>query len=99
MDPDFQIDLQMKQRKTYSMTTDTQVETVCFSTRGQVVIPRKLRKKFEIQQGTRAVVYEEGDHIVIKPMTRTYLKSLRGTLKGAGLLKALADERQRGQER
>ena len=80
------------------MTSDTQVETVCFSTRGQVVIPRKLRKKFEIQQGTRAIVYEEGDHIVIKPMTKVYLMSLRGSLKGAGLLKALTDERQRERE-
>jgi AbrB family looped-hinge helix DNA binding protein len=81
------------------MTTDTQVETVCFSTRGQVVIPRRLRRKFEIQQGTRAIVYEEGDHIVIKPMTKAYLKSLRGSLKGTGLLKALTGERHRGLER
>jgi len=80
------------------MTTDTQVETVCFSTRGQVVIPRKLRKKFEIQQGTRAIVYQEGDHIVLKPMTKAYLQSLRGSLKGIGLLQSLAAERQRERE-
>lgn len=59
------------------------------------MIPRRLRRKFEIQQGTRAIVYEEGDHIVIKPMTKAYLKSLRGSMKGTGLLKALTEDRQR----
>lgn len=81
------------------MTTDIKVEAVCFSTRGQVVIPRRLRRKFEIQQGTRAIVYEEGDHIVIKPVTKAYVKSLRGSLKGSGVLKALTYERQKERER
>ena len=81
------------------MSTDIQVDAVCFSTRGQVVIPRRLRRKFDIQQGTRALVYDEADHIVIKPVTEAYLKSLRGSLKGAGLLKALAEDRQRERER
>ena len=80
------------------MTTNSRVETVCFSTRGQVVIPRRLRRKFEIQRGTRAIVYEEGDHIVIKPVTQSYLKSLRGSLKGSGLIKALAEDRQKERE-
>lgn len=95
----FLLDLLLSECKTADMSSDTQVEAVCFSTRGQVVIPRRLRRKFDIQQGTRAIVYEEGDHIVIKPVTDLYLKSLRGSLKGGGLLKALTEERQRERER
>lgn len=73
-------------------------ETVSFSTRGQLVVPTRLRRKFGIQQGTRAVIYEEGDHIVIKPITKAYLDSLRGSLKGASALKSLMDDRRRERE-
>jgi len=78
--------------------TKTKREAVAFSTRGQIVIPRRLRRRFEIQKGTRAVVYEENDQIIIKPMTRQYLRSLRGSLKGSGVLKALEEDRKRERE-
>ena len=79
-------------------SVSTKKETVAFSTRGQIVIPRKLRRKFAIQQGTRAMVYEENDRIVIRPMTRQYLRSMRGALKGTGVLKALEEDRKREKE-
>lgn len=66
---------------------------VFFSSKGQVVIPRWLRQEFDIEEGTRAQVYAEGDHIVLKPITPKYLKTLRGSLKGTGVLKALMEDR------
>ena len=80
------------------MKTTNKTDTICFTVKGQVVIPRWLRKEFEIDEGTRAQVYAEGDHIILKPITPKYLKTLRGSLKGAGVLKALMDDRKRERE-
>jgi AbrB family looped-hinge helix DNA binding protein len=79
------------------MTTATKTDTVYFSVKGQVVIPRWLRKEFEIEEGTRAYVQSTSQGILIKPVTRTYIKSLRGSLKGRGVLKALMEDRKREQ--
>jgi AbrB family looped-hinge helix DNA binding protein len=73
-------------------------DMVYFSVKGQVVIPRRLRKEFEITEGTRAYVQSTPQGILIKPVTRTYIKSLRGSLKGSGTLKALMEDRRREQE-
>ena len=80
------------------MRQATQLDTVYFSVKGQVVIPRRLRREFEIEEGTRAYVQSTPQGILIKPVTRTYIKSLRGSLKGSGVMKALLEDRKREQE-
>ena len=65
------------------MKTPTPADTVCFSTKGQVVIPSKLRKEFEIVGGTRAYVQSTPEGILIKPITRKHIRSIRGMLKGS----------------
>ena len=80
------------------MKTTQKNDAVFFSVKGQVVIPRWLRKEFEIEEGTRALVYPEGDHIALKPVTPKYIRSLRGSLKGTGVLKALMEDRKRERE-
>jgi AbrB family looped-hinge helix DNA binding protein len=80
------------------MKTTRRIDNVLFSVKGQVVIPRWLRKEYHIEEGTRALVYPEGDHIMLKPVTQKYIRSLRGSLKGSGVLKALMDDRKRERE-
>jgi AbrB family looped-hinge helix DNA binding protein len=80
------------------MKTATKTDTVYFSVKGQVVIPRWLRREFEIEEGTRAHVQSTPQGILIKPVTRTYIRSLRGSLKGSGVMKALLEDRKREQE-
>jgi bifunctional DNA-binding transcriptional regulator/antitoxin component of YhaV-PrlF toxin-antitoxin module len=80
------------------MKTATKGDTVYFSVKGQVVIPRWLRREFEIEEGTRAYVQSTPQGILIKPVTRTYIKSLRGSLKGSGVIKALLEDRKRERE-
>ena len=70
-------------------------DTVYFSVKGQVVIPRRLRRDFGIEQGTRAIVYRDGERIVIRPITLQHYRSMRGSLKGKGALKAMMAERNR----
>jgi AbrB family looped-hinge helix DNA binding protein len=69
-----------------------------FTVKGQVVIPRWLRKQFDIEAGTRALVYQEGDAIILKPITPRHIKNLRGSLKGSGVLKALMEDRKHERE-
>jgi AbrB family looped-hinge helix DNA binding protein len=67
--------------------------TTTASVKGQVVIPAALRRKYAIQEGTRILIQDEGDRIVLRPVTLALLMQLRGSLKGRGALQALLDER------
>jgi AbrB family looped-hinge helix DNA binding protein len=69
--------------------------SVHFNSKGQILIPGWVRDDLEIKEGTRASVYQEGDAIVLRPITPRYIKSLRGSLKGSGILKSLMGDRQR----
>lgn len=71
---------------------------VSFSVKGQVVIPRRLRREFHIEDGTRAMVYAEADYIVVKPITPQFIRNLRGSLKGSKAMDILMEERCREKE-
>jgi AbrB family looped-hinge helix DNA binding protein len=80
------------------MKTTHKTDTIRFTVKGQVVIPSWLRKEFDIGEGTRALVYQEGDAIVLKPITSRHIRNLRGSLKGSGVLKSLMVDRKRERE-
>lgn len=69
------------------------VETVQFTTKGQVVIPARFRRAFQIEEGTRASITTTPDGILLRPITRSYIKSLRGSLKGHGVMSAMMADR------
>lgn len=75
------------------MNVAVKVESVYFSIKGQVVIPRRLRKEFEIEEGTRAYVEATPEGILIRPVTAKFIRSLRGSLKGKGVMKAMMEDR------
>jgi len=70
------------------------------TTKGQIVIPSSIRRKFEIKEGTRIEIEvdEKARHIILRPITREYIHSLRGKFKGKGLLKELMEEKKRERE-
>ena len=80
------------------MSVATKAESVYFSVKGQVVIPRRLRKEFEIEEGTRAYVESTPEGILIKPVTTKFIRSLCGSLKGKGVMKAMMDDRKAERE-
>lgn len=49
--------------------------------KGQVVIPAKLRRKYDIREGTCVHFLEEEGRIVLQPVTPEYIRSFRGILK------------------
>jgi AbrB family looped-hinge helix DNA binding protein len=77
------------------MIATLKLDTVNFGTKGQVVIPRRLRKEFEIEEGTKATVVSTPEGILLKPITRAYIKSLRGSLKGTKAMETFMAERKR----
>ena len=77
------------------MSETPRTDTVSFTVKGQIVIPRWLRKDFEIDEGTRAVVYKQDDHIVLKPLTAQHYRRLRGSLKGTKAMEVFMSERKR----
>jgi AbrB family looped-hinge helix DNA binding protein len=67
--------------------------------KGQIVIPAPLRKKYGITEGTKIVVVDTGNEILLRPITPQYLKNLRGSLKGTGALQVLVEERKKDKAR
>jgi AbrB family looped-hinge helix DNA binding protein len=67
-------------------------QTVRFTTKGQVVIPLRLRREFQIEEGTRAVVEATPNGILLKPVTAVALRRARGMLKRRPGQKPLAAE-------
>jgi AbrB family looped-hinge helix DNA binding protein len=63
------------------VSTTTKVDSVWFTTKGQVVIPAWLRRQFHIEDGTKAVVQATSEGILLKPVTAALIKRGRGILK------------------
>lgn len=76
------------------MNVSEKLDLVYFSVKGQVVIPRHLRKEFEIEEGTRAYVEGTPEGILIKPVTPKFIRSLRGKYRGLPLLETLRQIKQ-----
>lgn len=70
------------------------------TTKGQIVIPASVRRRLGIKEGTRIQVEmdEQGRRVILTPITREYIHSLRGKYRGMGLLGALAAEKSRERE-
>jgi AbrB family looped-hinge helix DNA binding protein len=57
-------------------------ETSVVTTKGQLVIPARLRRRFGIKKGTTISFLEQDGRIVVQPVTRQFIRGLRGSLKG-----------------
>jgi len=72
------------------------VQTSVVTTKGQLVIPAPLRRRFGIKKGTLVAFVEENGRIAIQPVTREFIRGLRGSLKGGpSPLEHLIEERKR----
>jgi len=74
-------------------------EVATVTTKGQLVIPSKLRRKYSIREGTQVAFVEEENRLVLQPLTPEFIRTLRGSLKGEpSAAKILQDERKRERE-
>jgi AbrB family looped-hinge helix DNA binding protein len=74
------------------MSATRAADSVRFTSKGQIVIPAKLRRQFNIQEGTRAIIEATPDGILVKPVTRHAIARLRGILKRKPGDKPLSEE-------
>lgn len=75
-----------------NVSATTKTDAVWFTTKGRVVIPAWLRKQFHIEDGTKAVVQATPEGILLKPVTATTIRKLRGMLKRKPGGKPFAEE-------
>ncbi len=70
--------------------------TTISTTKGQIVIPSKIRRKWNIKSGTKFHIEERENEIILKPLTSEYIKKMAGILETKGkLTKTLLEERSR----
>jgi AbrB family looped-hinge helix DNA binding protein len=57
------------------------MDTAYVTTKGQLVVPARIRRRFGIKPGTRINFIEEGDRVIFQPVTREYIDSFCGIFK------------------
>lgn len=80
------------------------MDSAYVTSKGQLVVPARLRRKYGIKKGTKVRFLERDREIVLQPVTRQYIRSVCGMLAEAGpatpeLLKERAREKQREEAR
>jgi len=66
------------------------------TSKGRITLPSNTRKELGIKEGTVLHVdVNDARQIILTPVTRGFVRSLRGKYKGKGLMKALMDEKRR----
>jgi AbrB family looped-hinge helix DNA binding protein len=72
------------------------MEQVVVTSKGQVVIPARYRKKYNIKKGTRLSLSDRKGELVLKPITDEFIEAMAGMTGTKGkLLKALKEEKER----
>jgi len=75
------------------------METIATSN-GRITIPSEIRRQLGIKEGTHILIDldDVAKKIILTPVTREYVHSLRGKYRGRGLMKALLAEKKREME-
>jgi AbrB family looped-hinge helix DNA binding protein len=59
------------------------MNTIKVGRRGQITLPRSIRRQAGIEEGDRVVILTQGGQIIIQPVTKTLL-NLRGSVSVEG---------------
>ncbi len=75
------------------------METSVITTKGQVVIPVKIRRKFGMKGGTKVAFIEKDGRVIMQPLDKNYFDSLAGILDEKGkMLKSLLEDKKKERE-
>jgi len=76
------------------------METAYVTSKGQLVIPARLRRRYGIKPGTKVCFVERDHEILFQPVTKEYIRSMCGMLKSdTSVTQELLKERARDKER
>ena len=72
------------------------MENIVVTSKGQVVIPVKYRKKYNLKKGTRLSLIEREGELVLRPITDEFIRAMAGMTGTKGrLLRALKEEKKK----
>ena len=60
------------------------METSKLSTNGYITVPVKLRRKYGMKKGTKVIFIEEGNNLVLQPLTKEYFGKYAGIFNDEG---------------
>jgi AbrB family looped-hinge helix DNA binding protein len=69
------------------------------TSKGQIVIPKKIREKYGIRASTSIHWVEKEEGILLVPDSEDPITAARGMLKGSGILKAYLKDKKSEKER
>jgi AbrB family looped-hinge helix DNA binding protein len=76
------------------------MDIVQVTSKGQLVVPARLRRKYGIRPGTKIRFVERDNEIVFQPLTRDYIRGMCGMLRSdTSATRELLRERARDRER
>lgn len=76
------------------------METAYVTSKGQLVIPAKIRRQYGIKPGTKILFIERNGELVFQPVTKDYIRSVCGMLQSdTAVTKELLEERAKDKER
>jgi AbrB family looped-hinge helix DNA binding protein len=75
-------------------------ETSYVTSKGQLVVPARLRRRYGIKAGTKIRFVERDGEILFQPVTREFIRSLCGVLRSdTSMTEELLKERARDRQR
>ncbi len=75
------------------------MEESTITSKGQIVVPAKLRRRYGLKPGTKVYFIERDDEILFQPVTKEFIRSVHGMLKSeTSVTKELLKERARDRE-
>ncbi len=79
------------------------METSILTSKGQLIIPKRIRTKYGIKSGVKVIFEETESGVIIRAMNEDYFNSFRGIFKPSGNLKEemkeMKDEEKRLEDR
>jgi AbrB family looped-hinge helix DNA binding protein len=73
--------------------------TAVISSKGQIVIPSNLRKRYRLREGTTIVFQEERGRLVLEPNNFEAIYALQGSLREFPIEASLEEERRAERKR
>ena len=75
------------------------MKTSVVTTKGQIVIPKKIRKSLGITKGSKVAFIEKDGKIILQPLNKGYFESLAGILGTEGrVLNSLMEDKKKERE-
>lgn len=56
------------------------MEEATLTSKGQIVVPARLRKRYGLKPGMKVLFVEKDHEILFQPVTREYIRSVHGML-------------------